>query len=284
MEVASMSKSIVLEWCKEPDIAYGPVKFHHVYHDYPTYHGHDFYEFFLCTQGCYQQLINEKRVVFKRLDACLLGLSSSHKLLEDARDSAHYSIGIRKDAFESVASFLEPLFVNKLEEEGHRCFSVSEARMKKIISYLNQIRETSDCQNEQDVAVKLLLFNLLEPLLSQSDLLKSGTRPTWLNDLLIEINSPEHLAWDVSDVVAHSNYSKTHLARLFREEMGKSIGEYLQEVKINNARDILVNSDMSLAELCDLIGHSSLSHFSNVFKRYYGMAPGKYRAAHKPKE
>ena len=279
-----MDKGIILCWDKEPDIAYGSIKFHHVYHDYQVYHGHDYYEFFLCSQGSYRQFINDKEVCFNRLEGCLTALSSKHKLYETSPGSSHYSVAVRKEDFEAFSNFVDPNFITRLNEKGYLFYSLSEARMKKIISYINQIREAEGNTTERGIATKFLLFNFLEPMIGQSQFLQAGKRPQWLNDLLIEINNPENLSWDVSDAVAHSHYSKTHLARLFKEEMGKSIGEYLQEVKINNARDILVNSDMSLAELCDVIGHSSLSHFSNVFKHYYGMAPGKYRAAHRIKE
>ena len=281
---AIMYKGITLFWDKEPDIAYGSIKFHHVYHDYPVYHGHDYYEFFLCSQGGYRHIINDQEVQFKRLEGCLTALNAKHKVYEAMPNSSHYSVAVRKEDFEAFSNFIDSNFLSQLNEKGYLFYSLSEARMKKIISYLNQVRESKDVPHEREIATKFLLFNLLEPMIGQSQFLQAGKRPEWLNDLLIEINNPENLSWDVSDAVAHSHYSKTHLARLFKEEMGKSIGEYLQEVKINNARDILVNSDMSLAELCDVIGHSSLSHFSNVFKHYYGMAPGKYRAAHRIKE
>ncbi|HBM70137.1 MAG TPA: AraC family transcriptional regulator, partial [Firmicutes bacterium] len=43
----------------------------------------------------------------------------------------------------------------------------------------------------------------------------------------------------------------------------------------------MIDFDMSITKLCDIIGHSSLSHFSSVFKKTYGMAPGKYRESYK---
>lgn len=279
-----MDRSDLLSWEKHPDPAYGCIKFHYIYHDYPIYHGHDFYEFFICVGGSYHQNINLKTVVLKKLDACLTSYTAHHSIHEDIPDSSHYGIMIRKEDFESFIDFIDPSFLEELNKLDYQVCSFSEARMKKVISYLNQIKEIDGDPLKQGAVTKLLLFNLLEPIMAQNQLLKEEKRPQWLNNLIVEINSPNNLSWNVSDVVAHSNYSKTHLARLFKEEMGISIGEYLQEIKIQNARDILVNSDVSLAELCDIIGHSSLSHFSNVFKKRYGIAPGKYRTAHRQKE
>lgn len=280
----SKERGLVFTWETETDTPYGAIRFHHNYHGYSYYHSHDFYELFITNNGSYHHNINGKEVHCKRLEAILMGLNTPHSITEDAPNSSHYSLSFRKEEFENYVNFLSPTFLNELKEKGYFCFVFSESRLKKIIFYLNQIRESQKDKEAQDVAIKLLFFNILEPLLSQENIYQTANKPGWLNELLVKINDPNNLDWNVADVVAHSNYCKTHLSRLFRKEMGKSIGEYLQEVKINNARDILINSEMSLCEICDLIGHSSLSHFSNIFKKYYGMAPGQYRSTHKKRE
>ena len=277
-------KPITLLYAEQRDIEYGYVKFHHIYHDYQTYHDHDFFEVFLCYQGEYKQIINDKEYNFKKLDCCFLRPVDRHLVIELEKNSSHYSISIRRDEFTKFINNLDPSFMDILEKGDIPTFSLSESRFKKIIAYLNRIREVEQNSSEQNIINHFLLFNLVEPIFSQSNNFESGKRPQWLNELLIEINKPAHLNWGVSDVVAHSHYSQTHLARLFKEEMGKSLGEYLQEVKITNARDMLVNSDMCLNELCDIIGHSSLSNFSSLFKKYYGLPPGKYRSLNKKKE
>lgn len=277
-------KSVKLLYHEQKDVEYGCVKFHHIYHGYPLYHSHDFYEYFICYQGEYKQIINNEVHYFRNLDCCLLRPEDAHSVEENKKDSSHYSILVRKDAFESFVNFTSPSLLEKLENNGTMYFSISENRVRKIIFYLNQLREEQNNKENVEVLTHLLLFNLLEPLFTQNSVYESEKRPSWLNDLLIEINKPDNLNWGVNEVVAHSNYSKTHLSRMFKEEMGRSIGDYLQEVKITNARDILVNSNMSIEELCDLIGHSSMSHFSSAFKKRYGMAPGKYRTKFKNKE
>jgi AraC family transcriptional regulator, dual regulator of chb operon len=263
----------------------GLIKFHHIYHSYAEYHNHDFYEFFICTQGRYEQIINGKSRYFSRLASCLLFPSDAHATIEKEKDSGHYSINVEKAFFEKmVEQFAPPCFLEQFKELGSREFTLSEARLKKIVQYLAQIKEHEGNDETQHPLIVFLLFNLIESMYGQNGLNEENKRPAWLKELLVEVNKPENLYWDVSEAVSHTNYSKTHLCRLFKEHMGVSLGEYLQKVKISNARDLLVNSDMSLSELCDIIGHSSLSHFSSIFKKTYGMAPGKYRAKFKAAE
>ena len=78
-------------------------------------------------------------------------------------------------------------------------------------------------------------------------------------------------------------YSNTHLSRLFKEEMGISLLPYLTDVKMANARDLLINTTIPLEEVRETLGYTSLSHFNNLFKKYYKMTPGKYRSKNKNK-
>lgn len=286
-KIKSMSSftPITFHFGTQKDKEYGSsLKFHHVFHSYNEYHNHDFFEFIICFQGAYKHIVNDKEYPLGKLDCAMLYPSNSHSLIEDKADSSHYCISIREEKFRSLVLAIDPSFFKRFKEGDYHPFSLSEARLKKIVYFLSLIKEKEGNIYEQEPLVSYLLFNLLEPLFIQHESMSENNRPVWLSELLIEINKPDNLHWGVDDVTAKTNYSKTHLSRIFKQYVGTSIGEYLQEVKLSNARDILVNSDMSITELCDIIGHSSLSHFSSIFKKRYGLAPGKYKEKYRRKE
>ena len=269
----------------QKDKEYGSsLKFHHVFHSYREYHSHDFFEFIICFQGAYKHIVNGKDYPMGKLDSAMLYPSDSHSLIEKKEDACHYCISVREEKFRSLALSIDPSFFKRFKEGDYHPFSLSEARLKRIVYFLSLIKEKEGNIYEQEPLVSYLLFNLFEPLFIQHESISENNRPAWLSELLIEINKPDNLHWNVDDVTQKTNYSKTHLSRIFKQYVGTSIGEYLQEVKLSNARDILINSDMSITELCDIIGHSSLSHFSSVFKKRYGLAPGKYKEKYKRKE
>lgn len=268
----------------QKDIEYGEcLKFHHVFHSYSESHNHDFYEFIICFQGSYKHIVNGEERILQKLDSELLFPSDCHSLEEKDKDSSHYCISFEKHFFEKEISAFDPSFFERYKK-GRRLFSLSEARLKKIVFLLAKIVEEKDKDSLLQTLVSLLLFNLFEPFFLQNETTSDNEKPSWLRELLIDINKPDNLWWGVDDVVDRTNYSKTHLSRLFRKYMGVSIGEYLQKIKLNNARDILINSEMPLYELCEIIGHTSQSHFSSTFKKIYGISPAKYRAKYKSKE
>lgn len=71
----------------------------------------------------------------------------------------------------------------------------------------------------------------------------------------------------------HPNY----LSRLFKEKTGKNFVEYLTEVRIENVKELLRNSDLKIVEICTLTGYDNPRYFSKVFKQATGMTPREYR-------
>lgn len=274
---------IRITWPELVDKDYGGVRFHHTFQGYPVYHSHNFFEVIICTSGSLIQNINDDKHEFNKYDAAFITPTDSHSIIYSSSEASHYAIEINADYLANFCSGVCPVLYEKIVDGKYKTFSISESRLRKIISYLNQIRDSEENSPERAVAVSMFLFNVIEPIINTTKLIYENNKSTWLNELLIEINKPSNLAWSVSDVIANSNYSHTHLSRLFKEEMNISLLQYLTDVKMANARDLLINTTISLEEVRETLGYTSLSHFNNLFKKYYGLTPGKYRNKYKNK-
>ena len=68
----------------------------------------------------------------------------------------------------------------------------------------------------------------------------------------------------------------TYLHKLFREETGHSVCEYIQHVRLEHARRLL-GENYTLRDAAAAVGISSPQYFSKLFKRAYGITPGEYR-------
>lgn len=73
------------------------------------------------------------------------------------------------------------------------------------------------------------------------------------------------------------HFSKTHVERLFRKEMGISAVAYLSRLRIARAAALLSDGDLPLAAIAEECGFFDASHFGKCFKRAMGLAPGDYR-------
>lgn len=76
---------------------------------------------------------------------------------------------------------------------------------------------------------------------------------------------------------AYVSMSKRHLARVFRENTGLSIMEYLQKLRIEKACYLLVTTDQKPGDIAAMVGYGDYHHFSGVFRKYTGMTCREYR-------
>lgn len=74
-----------------------------------------------------------------------------------------------------------------------------------------------------------------------------------------------------------TGYAPLHVLRLFREHIGQTPCEYLQALRMLKARDLLDTSSLSIYEITTAVGFSSHSSFQALFKKTFGISPGKYR-------
>jgi len=83
-----------------------------------------------------------------------------------------------------------------------------------------------------------------------------------------------HLNQIADELFVTSNY----LSRLFRQETGKSFSDYLSELRIEKACELLVSSTQKIYQIGEAVGYPNPRYFSEWFQKQMGMSPGDYRA------
>ena len=81
----------------------------------------------------------------------------------------------------------------------------------------------------------------------------------------------------VKDIAVSLSIHENYLSRLFKNDMGISIKEYISEIKISIANDLLSSTEYSIQQISDKIGFSTVQSFSKAFKKANGVSPGVYR-------
>ncbi|MCQ0020462.1 helix-turn-helix transcriptional regulator [Actinomadura madurae] len=82
---------------------------------------------------------------------------------------------------------------------------------------------------------------------------------------------------DIAAVAARAGYSRYHFVRLFSEVYGETPGAYLARRRIERAQDLLRTANLTVTEICVLVGFSSLGTFCTRFKQQTGMTPTEFR-------
>jgi transcriptional regulator GlxA family with amidase domain len=100
-----------------------------------------------------------------------------------------------------------------------------------------------------------------------------------LGDLLAWL--PDNLRRDLSvnKLARRAAMSPRNFARLFRQELGKTPGKHVEDLRLEAARRQLESTSLSITEVADATGLASSEVLRRLFKRRLGVAPGRYRAS-----
>ncbi len=88
----------------------------------------------------------------------------------------------------------------------------------------------------------------------------------------------EHLQEDIGHDALAAKYRMHpgYLSRLFKQEMGETLSEYLLRIRIERAAQLLKEGHYKIGEISTMVGYSASSYFSIMFKKYTGYSPREY--------
>jgi AraC-like DNA-binding protein len=150
-----------------------------------------------------------------------------------------------------------------------------------IDSYLLQ---RFDTWNSRDTTSMLLcdayvktIVGLCWRMLGKVDLEDAaGTNfPVWLGPVLERLR--EQPDTSIEQLAQGAGISPTQLRRQFQKWFGTSPRDYLNRLRLEEARQLLESSELTANEIAERIGFLSLSHFNRAFKAVFGMPPARYR-------
>ena len=88
----------------------------------------------------------------------------------------------------------------------------------------------------------------------------------------------------VEEVAESLGVSAGYLSKLFKKETGRNLQEFINEERVYRASNLLLYSDLSLAEIAEYVHFPTQSYFGQIFKRYKGMTPGAFRSSRRSPE
>ncbi len=188
---------------------------------------------------------------------------------------------------------VESVIRNGISQMKTRCGEVSEKQLNTLCKeFLAIVRYSMANTNSGMDAEILKLDGLYQPEEIQSlDMLES-----WLQDLAVKIINhgswgkkayhhgivkkmvqyiQENYAQDISleEVAGFLHMSRNYLNSLFKEEMGETFTNYTIRVRMEKARNMLLEGNLFVYEVAEKTGYRNVAYFSNLFKKYYHISP-----------
>lgn len=130
------------------------------------------------------------------------------------------------------------------------------------------------CQDLMEILV-ILLMRQSDYSLTLAPIRKKSSRLCTSVRRYIDVHYKENITLDLLASISHS--SKYYLVHIFTEEYGISPMNYLISRRVEEAKQLLKNDDYTMSMVSRILGFSSPSYFSQIFKKSIGMTPNQYR-------
>lgn len=174
-----------------------------------------------------------------------------------------------------IQSACEPEFRHELIDDIPDVFKVYHKN--EILSRFMYISDLADCKCESArLAMTEILF-LINADICRERLGRPQENDTPTGRLIKYINTNYRENIGLDTLAALVNLDKSYMIRLFKASFGVSPIEYLIDLRLNHARTLLVNTDMTVGEIAAECGYNSSSFFVSSFGKKFGCTPGAYR-------
>lgn len=252
----------------------------------PYPHCHSFFEVFLTVSGVLTHHING--VTEQLSEGCLVFIRPDdihYYSYDTANTPAKFiNLSFSIETAESIFSFLSDSFPSKdllTCKMPPKIFlnSVDKKLFKAQIGSLNSLNWKD--KKALNLRMKALLTDIFVKQFCNISKDTGHNLPMWFSHFLAEMEHPENFSQGTEHMVKISGKSREYLARCFKKYLGTSPSEYINEIRINYASNLLLRTNSSMLDICYDCGFQSTSNFYRVFKKKHGISPTEFMKKYK---
>jgi AraC family transcriptional regulator, dual regulator of chb operon len=129
-------------------------------------------------------------------------------------------------------------------------------------------------------ALRTLLANIISHFFLASTEPTSEPLPPWLAEVTETMRQSEHFIAGRDRLIQLSNRTPEYVGRVFKKYMNITPSQFVNDLRLNYAADLLLHTDMPPIEIAYDIGFGNLSHFYHLFKIRWGCSPSQFRKQH----
>lgn len=128
--------------------------------------------------------------------------------------------------------------------------------------------------------IKLLVGLLIVELIKKPNNIEVYSEDNYDNLIIIEVlkyidnNYSTATLFEISEIVNQWHYK---ISKLVKKHTNMTFKELLQEKRLNKAKQLLNETDISIVEIISLVGYENLTYFYKIFKEKYGYTPKDFR-------
>ncbi len=240
-------------------------------------HWHDCFEIELVLSGNVTQVLNGESYDMNAGTLYMLNPTDFHSIKSSGADV--YNIMFSDEVLD------EEVLQKILSVEKNIVFALSEREMMNIKFMMSQmLYEFENNSDFSDLLIKNYMECLLMMILRKCDFkaeVKREAENDSIRKSLLYIHSRFRENPSLNQVAEIAGFNKNYFSGLFHQTTGKTYKEYLNALKLEHAKKLVLTSNIPITEICYAAGYNSLTNFLRVFKSQYGVSPAVMRKEHK---
>ena len=101
--------------------------------------------------------------------------------------------------------------------------------------------------------------------------------PLWMQSLNKEMRNPENFTAGIDKMIELAGKSREHICRSYKKYLNQTPSEFITDIKLNYAANLLLNSNMSVLDISLESGFENLAWFYEVFRKKFNKTPKNFR-------
>jgi len=198
------------------------------------------------------------------------------------RPNDRHGIADTRDVDGKPLSMLEvkyAVFNNELKESLHHVPNVcmgSDNIMAMLNLVFNEGLEMSPWYRE--IGTHTLLAALYYIIRYQKMHVTMNEQKLMVSDQIKEYIRENHdIEVSLDKVAQYVGHSKNYICKTFKDNTGMTINLFLNKVRIEQAAQLLINTNLDVSEISSSVGYNNVYHFIKTFKKIVGTSPGNFR-------
>jgi len=256
-----------------------------VYTSMPSRHYHDAYEILYLISGDFYYFIGDRTYQVAGGTLLFMDINEMHKLVNSGCNMyERVTLLFKKEFLQQLCTGgqceeLLELFKSDyraLKMTGKDQYFIEQLFQKMIQEGKKQARGYE--QYQQIILVELLLYLNRKLFDSRvAPLVESNRTHKKVLDVVNYVNQHYMEPLKLCEISRQFDISSSYLCRTFKESTGFSFIEYINNIRIKEARDLLVGSSFNVTEIAGMVGFDNTSHFGRTFKLMMGISPLCFR-------
>ncbi len=247
---------------------------------------HDFWELCFIKKGRAKLKVKKQSIKLQQNEIFLIAPNASHSYALPQDDETEVFVV----CFESSSNLLKNMSMIKFELDDNMLGCISkiiyeaENTFKKNDKDLLELLDSPNFGGKQAIILQLeyLFICLTRQLAKEKDLqVVFLNDETFYSDLveLIKIYLRENIGIKISldDICKKMHYSRSFLCKIFKQMTGETIFSYFNNLKLERAKMLLSETDLTISDISYLLGYDEVKYFDYFFKKHTGVAPTVFR-------